>query len=82
MQEQAYEIFRAQLAAMRENGTYKDERIITTPQQARVDTTAARGVLNMCANNYLGLADHPDVIAAAKESYDQWGFGLSSVRFI
>lgn len=82
MQEKAYEIFREQLSAMRESGTYKDERIITTPQQSRVDTTATRGVLNLCANNYLGLADHPEVIAAAKASYDQWGFGLSSVRFI
>lgn len=82
MQEKAYEIFREHLSVMRESGTYKDERIITTPQQSRVDTTATRGVLNLCANNYLGLADHPEVIAAAKASYDQWGFGLSSVRFI
>ena len=82
MREKAYDIFSGQLAAMREAGTYKDERIITTPQQSRVDTTATSGVLNMCANNYLGLADNPEVIAAAKESYDRWGFGLSSVRFI
>ncbi len=78
----AYEIFRAQLDAMKEAGTYKDERVITTPQQSRVDTTATQGVLNMCANNYLGLSDNQDVIDAAKESYDRWGFGLSSVRFI
>ena len=82
MREKAYDIFSGQLAAMREAGTYKDERIITTPQQSRVDTTATSGVLYMCANNYLGLADNPEVIAAAKESYDRWGFGLSSVRFI
>jgi glycine C-acetyltransferase len=61
---------------------YKNERIITTPQKARIDTTAARNVLNMCANNYLGLSNHPEIIAAAKASYDKWGYGLSSVRFI
>lgn len=79
---QAYEIFRNELASIREAGTYKDERIITTPQRARIDTTAKNGVLNMCANNYLGLSNNPDIIAAAKASYDEWGFGLSSVRFI
>ena len=79
---QAYEIFRNELASIREAGTYKDERIITTPQKARINTTAKDGVLNMCANNYLGLSDNPDIIAAAKASYDSWGFGLSSVRFI
>ncbi|MEA4970203.1 MAG: glycine C-acetyltransferase [Candidatus Pelethousia sp.] len=75
-------IYEGQLASIREAGTYKDERIITTPQRARIDTTAAKGVLNMCANNYLGLADNPQIIDAAKAAYDEWGFGLSSVRFI
>ena len=70
------------LDQIRREGTYKDERIITTPQRARIDTTAAKRVVNLCANNYLGLADRPELIAAAKQSYDQWGFGLSSVRFI
>ena len=79
---QAYEIFRNELASIKEAGTYKDERIITTPQRARIDTTKTNGVLNMCANNYLGLSNNPEVIAAAKASYDEWGFGLSSVRFI
>lgn len=79
---QAYEIFRNELTSIREAGTYKDERIITTPQRARIDTTAKNGVLNMCANNYLGLSDNKEIIAAAKASYDEWGFGLSSVRFI
>ncbi|MGN0787206.1 MAG: glycine C-acetyltransferase [Christensenellales bacterium] len=79
---QAYEIFRNELASIKEAGTYKDERIITTPQRARIDTTKTNGVLNMCANNYLGLSNNPEVIAAAKASYDKWGFGLSSVRFI
>ena len=79
---QADEIFRNELASIKEAGTYKDERIITTPQRARIDTTKTNGVLNMCANNYLGLSNNPEVIAAAKASYDEWGFGLSSVRFI
>jgi len=78
----ALEKYRAELAAIREAGTYKDERIITTPQRSCIDTTAASKVVNMCANNYLGLSNDPDLIAAAKASYDQWGFGLSSVRFI
>ncbi|MEA4896828.1 MAG: glycine C-acetyltransferase [Christensenellaceae bacterium] len=79
---QALTYFEAQLAAIRAAGTAKDERVIVTPQRARIDTTEARGVLNLCANNYLGLSDHPALIEAAKASYDQWGFGLSSVRFI
>jgi glycine C-acetyltransferase len=78
----AYEVFRRELDSIRESGMYKNERIITTPQKARIDTTAARNVLNMCANNYLGLSNHPEIIAAAKASYDKWGYGLSSVRFI
>lgn len=78
----ALDVFRANLQKMQEAGTSKEERIITTPQQSRIDTTAAKKVVNMCANNYLGLSNHPDLIAAAKDSYDHWGFGLSSVRFI
>ena len=78
----ALEKYRQELDAIREAGTWKDERIITTPQQSRIDTTQAKRVVNMCANNYLGLSDHPALIEAAKASYDKWGFGLSSVRFI
>ncbi len=78
----ALEKYRKELEAIREAGTWKGERIMTTPQQSRVATTAAKDVVNMCANNYLGLSNHPELIAAAKDSYDQWGFGLSSVRFI
>ena len=78
----ALEKYRQELEAIREAGTWKDERIITTPQRSRIDTTAAKQVVNMCANNYLGLSNNPELIAAAKDSYDQWGFGLSSVRFI
>ena len=79
---QALEKYRKELEAIREAGTWKGERIITTPQKSRIDTTQAKKVVNMCANNYLGLSNHPALIEAAKASYDQWGFGLSSVRFI
>ncbi len=74
--------FRAELDAIREAGTWREERVITTPQYSRIDTTARPGVVNFCANNYLGLSTHPELIRAAKESYDRWGFGLPSVRFI
>jgi glycine C-acetyltransferase len=73
---------RTELAAIREQGLYKDERIITTPQSAQIRTADGKEVLNFCANNYLGLADHPALIAAAKEALDTHGFGLASVRFI
>ena len=72
----------AELEAIREAGTWREERIITTPQYSRINTTAKPAVVNFCANNYLGLSTHPELIKAAKESYDNWGFGLSSVRFI
>ncbi|MBD5155399.1 MAG: glycine C-acetyltransferase [Oscillibacter sp.] len=78
----AYEFYRQQLDSIREAGTWKEERIITTPQRSRIDTTTASRVVNLCANNYLGLSDRQELIDAAKTSYDQWGFGLSSVRFI
>ncbi len=72
----------SELDAIRQAGIWREERIITTPQYSRIDTTAKPGVVNFCANNYLGLSTNPDLIQAAKDSYDQWGFGLSSVRFI
>ena len=78
----ALQFFQSELDSIRTAGTHKEERIIITPQKAAISTTAASDVLNLCANNYLGLSDHPEVIAAAKSSYDTWGFGLSSVRFI
>ncbi|MBQ2692226.1 MAG: aminotransferase class I/II-fold pyridoxal phosphate-dependent enzyme, partial [Clostridia bacterium] len=71
-----------EVEGIKEAGTFKAERIITTPQKSSIDTTVAKGVINMCANNYLGLSNHPALIEAAKNSYDNWGFGLSSVRFI
>lgn len=71
-----------ELNNIREAGLYKNERVITSPQGATIEVAGGKKVLNFCANNYLGLAAHPEVIAAAKNSYDQWGYGLSSVRFI
>ncbi|MFO7900038.1 MAG: glycine C-acetyltransferase [Planctomycetota bacterium] len=71
-----------QLAEIREGGLYKSERVITTPQGQSIHVADGREVLNFCANNYLGLANDRRVIAAAKASYDRWGYGLSSVRFI
>ncbi|MCG6914239.1 glycine C-acetyltransferase [bacterium BMS3Abin03] len=67
---------------IKEDGLFKSEHVITSPQRANIEVTGGQKVLNMCANNYLGLANHPDIIKAAKESYDKWGYGLSSVRFI
>jgi glycine C-acetyltransferase len=72
----------AQLEEIRRAGLYKNERIITTPQNARIRVRTGDEVLNLCANNYLGLSDHPEIVAAAREALDKWGFGLSSVRFI
>ncbi|HIO05849.1 TPA: glycine C-acetyltransferase [Candidatus Poribacteria bacterium] len=71
-----------QLQEIEESGLYKNERIITGPQCTMIDVKTGQTVLNMCANNYLGLANHPEIIAAAKASMNQWGYGLSSVRFI
>jgi len=74
--------FRETLEEIREQGLYKDERIITTPQKVEIRVRDGQQVLNFCANNYLGLADHPEVIAAAHGALDDHGFGLASVRFI
>ena len=71
-----------QLNSIRSQGLFKQERFLTTPQRTHVKTAAAGEVLNLCANNYLGLADNPEVVAAAKAALDRWGFGLASVRFI
>jgi glycine C-acetyltransferase len=71
-----------QLDEIRAAGTYKQERVITSPQDARIRVGDGQPVLNLCANNYLGLAHHPAVVQAAREALDQWGYGLSSVRFI
>ncbi len=71
-----------ELEEIRTAGLFKTERVLSTPQDAQVRVGAGTEVLNLCANNYLGLADHPELIAAAKEALDRWGFGLASVRFI
>lgn len=70
------------LTSIRNDGLFKNERFIATPQSAWIQTTAGQRVLNLCANNYLGFANHPEIIMAAKDALDSHGFGLSSVRFI
>ncbi len=71
----------ATLQEIRDDGLWKDERELTSPQQAHITTTRTEAI-NFCANNYLGLADHPDVLAAARGALEEWGFGMASVRFI
>jgi len=71
-----------ELNQIKKLGLFKAERILASPQRMHITIQGGREVLNMCANNYLGLADNPEVIQAARASYDKWGFGLSSVRFI
>lgn len=73
---------RDSLAQIRSSGLYKNERTIITPQNPHIEVTGGRSVLNLCANNYLGLAGHGEIIAAAHEALDRWGFGCASVRFI
>ncbi len=72
----------SRLEELRTAGLYKGEHLIQTPQSAHVSVADRREVLNLCANNYLGLADHPEVVAAAHEALERWGYGLASVRFI
>ena len=78
----ALKYFKETCATIEKEGLTKNEKIITTPQGAKVKLSDGKQVINMCANNYLGLGNNPDVINAAKESYDSYGYGLSSVRFI
>lgn len=82
MSDAALARYASQLEGLREQGLFKSERIITSPQSAEIELADGRKVLNFCANNYLGLADHPEVIAAAKDALDSHGFGMASVRFI
>jgi glycine C-acetyltransferase len=70
------------LQSIEDEGLLKKERIIVSPQRANIEVKGGQKVLNMCANNYLGLANNPEIIKAAKDSFDKWGYGLSSVRFI
>ena len=78
----AREQYREQLNQIRQAGLYKSERVIESPQKVRVDLPGQESVLNLCANNYLGLANHPEIVRAAHDTLDRWGYGLSSVRFI
>ena len=71
-----------QLAGIRSAGTYKHERVIVTPQGTSIRVADGQPVLNLCANNYLGLAQHAAVVEAAKAALDTWGYGMASVRFI
>ena len=73
---------RKTLGEIQAAGLTKPERLIGTPQQAHIETASGQKVLNLCSNNYLGLADHPAVIASAREALDRWGYGMASVRFI
>jgi len=76
------EHLQSQVAEIRAAGTYKNERVILSPQGTTIRVSDGKSVLNFCANNYLGLAQHPAIAAAAKETIDHWGYGLASVRFI
>ncbi|MGH8106311.1 MAG: aminotransferase class I/II-fold pyridoxal phosphate-dependent enzyme, partial [Arenimonas sp.] len=82
MNQPAIAHYSEELKQIREQGLFKSERIITSPQSSEIELADGRKVLNFCANNYLGLADHPDIIQAAKAALDTHGFGMASVRFI
>ena len=82
MFEKGKNIYSGIIDDIKKQGLWKEERIITTEQSNIIDTTQKKGVLNFCANNYLGLANNKEIIEAAKASYDKYGFGMSSVRFI
>jgi len=71
-----------QLSKIKEQGLYKNERVITTPQGADIAVQSGEHVLNFCANNYLGLANHPALVEAAKKAAEEYGYGMASVRFI
>ncbi|MCI6729459.1 MAG: glycine C-acetyltransferase [Candidatus Faecousia sp.] len=79
--QEAFSYYASQLEGIKDSGVLKAERIITTPQSAHIFADG-KELLNMCANNYLGLADNPELVAAAKAAYDEYGYGLASVRFI
>ncbi len=82
MSREALRYFEGELEKIRGNGLWKEERILSGPQGARISIKGRNNVLNMCSNNYLGLANNREIIDAAKAGLDQWGYGLSSVRFI
>ncbi len=78
----ATSVFESQLDAIERSGLHKEERVLSSPQGAEIEVQNGRAVINFCANNYLGLANHPALIKAAQEGVARYGFGLSSVRFI
>ena len=85
MSDNTYERLRAELRSIEAEGLYKRERLITSPQSGEIRVALAgaeQPTINLCANNYLGLADHPEIIAAAKAALDDYGYGMASVRFI
>ena len=82
MMNNSNQLYKNTLEDIESEGLYKKERIITTPQSVNIKTTNGNDVLNFCANNYLGLADNPEIINAAKDGLDKYGFGMASVRFI
>jgi glycine C-acetyltransferase len=82
MNQTAIAHYSQELSQIREQGLFKSERVITSPQSSEIQLADGRKVLNFCANNYLGLADHPDIIQSAKKALDTHGFGMASVRFI
>ena len=82
MYEKFKEYLQTELQSIKDNGIFKKERIIVSPQGAEITIATGEKVLNFCANNYLGLSSHPEVIQAAKDALDTHGFGMSSVRFI
>jgi glycine C-acetyltransferase len=77
-----FQFLNSEILQLKEKGLYKQERVMTSPQQAIIHLENGKEVINLCANNYLGLSNHPDLISTAKESLDEYGFGMSSVRFI
>ena len=82
MTQKFYQQLQDQLAQVEADGLYKHERALTSAQQAEVNVAGDGEVINFCANNYLGLANHPALISAAKQGLDDYGFGMASVRFI
>ena len=82
MIDQIREYLQRELQQIEASGLYKHERLINSPQQAHITVQSGQTALNLCANNYLGLANHPAVIAAARDSLERWGYGMASVRFI
>jgi len=82
MKQNFYQQIQSQLAQVKAEGLYKSERALTSAQDANVQVAGGKEVINFCANNYLGLANHPQLIEAAKQGLDQYGFGMASVRFI